>query len=318
MVAPSAPQLQRFRPTSVLLAASSVIAIGVLLDRVGDPSNVWATMRHAQWGWAVIALVLSLGTNLPYAIALMGTLPLRLPLWPTTELQLAMSYSNLVIPVIGGAGLQIRFLQRQGADLPAAVAGGGLLSTAGTVITQVPLFALALWLSPDSLDLGRVPIGGILKSLLLVLVALGVVAAVAFGVPRLRRALLPPMKEAAGIIWGAVRNPRQLSLIVGGNVAVSLLYGACLSACLLAFGHRLSFWTVLAVSIGVGTIAALIPFPGGGTALGSVGLTGALTALGVPTQVAVTAALANGLAISYLPAVPGWIATHHLLRRDYL
>lgn len=318
VAAPAVPQLQRFRPASVLLAASSLLAIVVLLGRVGDPTRVWAAIRHGQWGWAAVALILSLATNLPYAVALMGTLPLRLPLWPTAELQLAMSYSNLVIPVIGGAGFQIRFLQRQGANLAAAVTGGGLLSTVGTVITQLPLFALAVWLSPDTLDLGNVPTGGIIKVVLLVLVAFGLVAAITLGVPRLRRAVLPPVKEAAGIIWTAVRTPRQLALIVGGNLAVSLLYAACLLSCLLAFGGSLSFWTVLAVSIGVGTIAALVPVPGGGTAIGSVGLTGALAALGVPTQVAVAAALANGLAVSYLPAVPGWFATRHLLRRDHL
>lgn len=316
--APDPQPLQRFRPASVALAVSSLVAIVVLLDQVGDPAHVWAAMENARWGWAAVALALSLATNLGFAVALMGTLPLRLPLWPTTELELAMSYSNLVIPVIGGAGFQIRFLQRQGADLAAAVTGGGLLSTAGTVITQLPLFALAVWLSPNSLDLGRVPVSGIVKLVVVVLVAVGVITAVVFGVPRLRRALLPPLKEAVGIIVSALRTPRQLSLIVGGNLVVSLLYGGCLLCCLLAFTASLSFWTVLAISIGVGGIAALIPVPGGGTAFGSIGLAGALAGVGIPTQVAVTAALANGLFVSYLPALPGWFATRHLLASDYL
>ena len=139
-----------------------------------------------------MALGLSLATNLPYAVALMGTLPLRLPWWPTAELQLAMSYSNLVIPVIGGTGFQIRFLQRQGAELPAAVAAGGLLSVVGAVITQLPLFALALWLSPDVVHLGSVPVSGILRVVLIVIFVLGVVVALAFGVPRLRRGRAAP------------------------------------------------------------------------------------------------------------------------------
>lgn len=316
--APALLQLQRFRPASVALAASSLVAVVVLLDQVGDPAHVWATMRQAQWGWAAAALTASLATNMAFAVALMGTLPLRLPLWPTAELQLAMSYSNLVVPVVGGAGFQIRFLQRQGADMAAAVAAGGLLSTAGTVLTQVPVFALALLLSPDSLHLGSISVTGILRYVLLGLLALGVVAAVAFGVPQLRRVLLAPVKEAAATVWAAIRSPRQLSLIVGGNLVVSLLYASCLLSCLFAFGGHLSFWTVLAASIGVGTIAALVPVPGGGATIGSVGLAGTLAALGIPTEVAVTTTLANGLAVSYLPAVPGWFATRHLLKADYL
>ena len=50
-------------------------------------------------------------------IALMGCVPIRLPLWPTTETQVAMSFGNLAIPAIGGIAIQIRFLQKRGLDL---------------------------------------------------------------------------------------------------------------------------------------------------------------------------------------------------------
>jgi uncharacterized membrane protein YbhN (UPF0104 family) len=248
----------------------------------------------------------------------MGTLPLRLPLWPTTELQVAMSYSNLVIPVIGGTGFQIRFLQRQGADLPAAIAAGGLLSTGGTVLTQAPLLALAIWLSPDSLDLGGVPVSGIVKWSVVLVLVLGVLAAVTLGVPQLRRTVLPPVKEVASTIWTALRTRRQLALMTLGNVGVAVLYGLCLLCCLRAFGASLSFWTLLAVSIAIGTLAALVPVPGGGTAVGSIGMAGALAALGIPTEVAIAATLANQLAVNYIPAAPGWFATRHLIKHDYL
>jgi uncharacterized membrane protein YbhN (UPF0104 family)/tRNA A-37 threonylcarbamoyl transferase component Bud32/membrane-associated phospholipid phosphatase len=315
---PALAQLQRFRTSSMLLAASSLVAVAALLNQVGAPAHALDTTRQASWGWAAAALAVSLSTNLPFALALMGTLPLRLPLWPTTELQVAMSYSNLVIPVIGGTGFQIRFLQRQGADLPAAVVAGGLLSTAATVISQIPLLALALYLSPDSLDLGGVPVSGIVQTVAVGVVALGLGAAVALGVPQLRRTVLPPVKEAANTVWTALRTLRQVALMVGGNLAVSLLFGFCLLCCLRAFGGQLSFWTLLSVSIAVGTFAALVPVPGGGTAVGSVGMAGVLTALGVETQVAVATALAYQLAVNYLPAAPGWFATQDLLKRDYL
>ena len=260
---PAVAQLQRFRTSSVILAASSLVAIAVLLDQVGHPSQVWDAARDARWGWAALALAISLATNIPYAVALMGTLSLRLPLWPTTELQLGMSFSNLAIPMIGGTGFQIRFLQRQGADLPAAVVAGGVLSTAGAVLTQVPMLALAVWLSPDKLHLGRIPVSGILKLVVLVVLLLGIASAVGFGIPQLRRILLRPMKEAAGTTWALLRSPRQLALVIGGNVAVNVLYAFCLMCCLLAFGASLSFWALLALSIVLGTVVALIPVPAG-------------------------------------------------------
>jgi undecaprenyl-diphosphatase len=315
---PALPQLQRFSVSGVVLAASSLVAVAILLNQVGAPEHAWDTAKDASWGWAAVALAISLSTNVAYAVALMGTLPLRLPLWPTTEVQVAMSCSNLVIPVIGGTGLQIRFLQRQGADFPTAVAAGGLLATASTVVSQIPLLALAIWLSPDSLNLRGVPVSGIVKTTVIATLTMGGVAAATMGVPTLRKAVLPPVKQAAGTIWTALRTPRQVALIVGGNVAVSLLYAFCLLCCLRAFGGNLSYWSLLAVSIAVGTLAALVPLPGGSTAVGSVGLAGGLTALGVPTQVAVAAALANQVAVTYLPAAPGWFATQHLLKHDYL
>jgi uncharacterized membrane protein YbhN (UPF0104 family) len=77
-------------------------------------------------------------------------------------------------------------------------------------------------------------------------------------------------------------------------------------------------WTVLAVSIGVGSLVALIPVPGGSTAAGAVGLTGILVAFGLPVDVAVAATLTNQLTVTYLPALPGWLATRHLVQHHYL
>ena len=107
-------------------------------------------------------------------------------------------------------------------------------------------------------------------------------------------------------------------MLLGGNVIAALLSGYCMMACLLAFGGHASFWAVLAAYIGIITIAAIVPIPGGGTAVSTVGLSGALVALGVPKDVAIAAVLVNQIVYNYLPAVPGWFATRDLARHDYL
>jgi len=147
---------------------------------------------------------------------------------------------------------------------------------------------------------------------------LGLASAVTLGIPRLRRSVLPPVTDAVATIWTAFRTPRQLALIVGGNATVGLLYGYCLVACVLAFGATISFWTATALSVGLGTLSSLIPIPGGGVAVGSVGMSGLLVGLGISTQAAVAITLANQLTVTYLPAIPGWFATRHLLDNDYL
>ena len=58
--------------------------------------------------------------------------------------------------------------------------------------------------------------------------------------------------------------------------------------------------------------------PGGGAAVTSVGMSGALAAAGVPIEVAVAASLVNQIIGSYLPAIPGWFATNDLIHADYL
>ena len=45
---------------------------------------------------------------------------------------------------------------------------------------------------------------------------------------------------------------------------------------------------------------------------------GALTAVGVSTDVAVASVLANQLVASFIPALPGWFATNNLMNDGYL
>ena len=316
--APELQQLQRVRGTSLAMAVGTLVAAAVLLSDVGDPGSIWHTLQGANWWWIALATVLSFASNIGFAMGLQGTVPLRLPLWPTTELEVAMSFSNLAIPGIGGTGLQVRYLQKQGIDLSSAVAAGGLLSTVGNLVAAVALFALAIAVRPASINLKLLPTQGLALFVLYAAAAVAAATAIVAGIPRLRRAVMPPVRRAASTMLTAFRSPRQLALLLGGNVLATLLSTWCLLACVLAFGGSVPFWPLLAANIGVVTIASIVPIPGGGTAVGTVGLAAALVAFGVHKDVAVAAVLANQVVFYYLPALPGWFATEHLVRRDYL
>jgi undecaprenyl-diphosphatase len=316
--APRLTQVRRIDAVDAAMALGGLIAVAVLLNDVGDPGDVWATIRSADWSWIGVALLASFASNIGYAVGLMGTVPIRLPLWPTTEVQIAMSFSNLAVPAVGGQGMQVRFLQKMGVDLPSAIAAGGVLSAAGSLVAALGLFVLALAVEPSQADFSLLPTTGLVELLVGVVIVVAVASAVVLAVPRFRGATLPPVRRAVITMRTALLSPRRFALLIGGYVLATLLSTWCLQACLVAFGGSVSYWSLLAVNIGVVTVASIVPIPGGGTAVGTVGLSAALVAFGVPEQIAVATALSNQLVYYYLPAIPGWFATKNLIRRDYL
>jgi len=311
-------QLYRVHPRSIVMAVAALLAVGFLLSRIGDPVQFWASVRDASWEYVGLAFVLGMLTDIAFAVAFLGTVPLRVPMWHTILLQSSMSFSNLAVPVAADAAMQVRFLQRHGLDLTSAVATGGVLSTVSELAVQIGLFFLALWLAPDDIDFGNIDTNQVVTIALIAVFVVGVVMAVIFSIRSIRRAVVPAVTRAARTVWQAVKTPGKLALLIGGNVAAQCLYAASLLACLAAFGESVNFWTLLALNIGISTIASLVPVPGGGTAVSAVGLAGMLTAFGVPESATAAAVLAHQLAVSYVPAIPGWFSTRALLRRGLL
>ena len=167
----------------LLMGIGALVAVGTLLSRVGDPAEFWNTVRDASWGWVALAVVLATLTDATYGVTFLGCVPIRLPVWPSIELQGALSFSNLTVPVAADTAVQVRFLQKNGLQLSEAVAAGGVLSTVSEFIVQLGLFFLAVWLAPDSIDLGRIDTD---QLVVIVLIVVFVVAVARRG--RVRRA----------------------------------------------------------------------------------------------------------------------------------
>jgi uncharacterized membrane protein YbhN (UPF0104 family)/tRNA A-37 threonylcarbamoyl transferase component Bud32 len=315
---PPLQELHRVSGTNLMMAVGTLIAIFALLSQVGSPQELWDTITSANIWWLIVAMIISLATNFATAVALMGTVPIPLPLWRTAELQLSMSFSNLAVPAVGGMAAQIRFLQKQGVDLASAVASGGLLINVGNIVAQVLLLVVAVALSPATFHTGPIPTQKIVTLLLIAVLVIVVGVGLVLGIPKLRAAVVPPTKNAAATMWAAIRSPRRVVELLVGNAVNAIMYAAVYAACIAAFGGSINFWTLLSLNIFISTLASLVPIPGGNTAVSSVGMSGALVAAGVPTEIAVAAVLADQLVSSFLPAVPGWWATNDLLHHDYL
>ncbi len=315
---PRLTELHRISGTTLLLVIGTFLGVAALLSQVGDPAELWATMSQASPWWIVLALVVSLSTNVTTAVALMGSVPIRIPLVRTTELQLSLTFANLAIPSVGGLAAQVRYLQKQGVDLAAAVAAGGVVSGVANVTVTSTVCLIALVLSPISLQLDSVAPSSLFGLLVIAAAVVGVVCAVVFGVPAIRRRVVKPARSAWGIVRSVARSPRQLSQLVLGWAGNALLYALVLYACVAAFGPPVDYWTVLLINTGVSTLAFAVPVPGGSTAVSSVGIAGALAAAGASQEVAVAASLAYQVTATFIPAVPGWVAFRDLLDHDYL
>ena len=61
-----------------------------------------------------------------------------------------------------------------------------------------------------------------------------------------------------------------------------------------------------------------MPVPGLDTAVSTLSMSGALVAVGVDGASAAAAVVANTLVMDYVPAIPGWFATNHLVRTGQL
>jgi uncharacterized membrane protein YbhN (UPF0104 family) len=193
-----------------------------------------------------------------------------------------------------------------------------VLSAFGGLVAALGCFVVALLVEPARVDVSLIPTNGLLLTLVVAAVLAVLVSGVIALLPDLRNRVGPPLRRAAGTVTDALRSPGHLTLLIGGNVVATLLSTWCLQFCLAAFGGAASFWALLAANVGVVTIASIVPVPGGGTAVGTVGLSAVLVSFGVPKEIAVAAVLANQLVFYYLPAIPGWFATRDLVRRDYL
>ena len=182
---------------------------------------------------------------------------------------------------------------------------------------QVGLLFLAIWLAPDKIDFGNIDTDQIVVIVLVVGVPGRRRHRDRVQRPRHPRAVVPAVTRAARRC-GCDQDAGKLALLIGGNVAAQCFYAGSLLACLAVFGESVNFWTLLALNIGISVIASLVPIPGGGTAVSAIGLAGMLTAFGVPESATAAAVLAHQLAVSHVPAIPGWFATRGLLRRGLL
>lgn len=300
------------RQVVVLVVASAVMVAGlvVIAPALADLPDVWGKLAAGHVGWLAFALVLEALSFVGHAILFRavsveggGT---RIGLRASTEITLAGHAATKLFSSAGAGGIALTAwaLKKSGMD--------GRDVAARMTTFMVLLYAVymgALVLGGLGLYSGVLPGGGSFALTVVPAIFGAVVIAIVAsaqlvepGESRLRRWMVP--------VGDGVRDARRL--IARGNLGLLGAFMwwafdiAALWACFEAFGASPAV-AVLVVGYFVGTLANLLPLPGG---VGGVdgGMIGAFVAFGVDPASAIIAVLAYRFFAFWLPIAPGAIS----------
>jgi uncharacterized membrane protein YbhN (UPF0104 family) len=308
-------RLERVRPRTIVTLIASLIAGYLLLGQLGRVSLL-STLRSADWRWALLALALSGVTYLGAAWSLAGYVPTRLRFGPLVLAQLAGSFVTLVTPAaVGGAALNIRYLQRR--KLPAAVAAAsvGLSQVVAFVLHIVLLVVFAAITGSQTHSLQ--PPNWVYFVIAGLVVIVLVVIAIPAGRKLIRARLTPVLGQVLPRLLAVMQQPRKLAEGIGGALLLTAAYILCLDACIRALGGSISIASTAVVYLTGAALGSAVPTPGG---LGAVeaALSAGLTAAGLPGATAVSAVLLFRTLTFWLPIPVGWGAFNFLERHEYL
>ncbi|OLO48692.1 hypothetical protein BKH31_01900 [Actinomyces oris] len=302
-------RLNRFSTRTVLMAVVALVAVWTLLAQL-DFQQVSAAVSQANIWWMLAALVFSVATYVGAGLTLVAFSPERLSLWRSTEVHLASAVVSLVAPAgVGGAAINLRFLNRKGVPTAVGVATVALVQVVQFVVTVALLVVLAA-MTGQSTGL-TLPSGW-------VLVAAGavvVVAATILTIPKARTWAWTKIEPTYRQVWPrlvwVMSNPMRLVLGVGGALMLSLSYILSFSASLWSFGYTVPFAVLAITYLASNTVGSIVPSPGG---IGPVelALTAGLVAAGVPYGVALSTAIVYRLVTFWIPIPVGWLSLQRL------
>lgn len=313
---PELQELRRVKPANIFMAVATLFAVVYLFGQISDFAELGAALADASVAWLVAAFVISFIPRLAGSTAIMAASPIRLQLGPTFELQYATAFTTLATP--GGYGasvMNIRYLQRQGMDVATAVGPSLLVSWSGSLVQSV-LFVTALIVSGQSFDAGTT-LSSSAKLILGAIIVVGVGAGLLWRLPKLRNMVLPPLKRIYATFREVFAHPRRAIVLLASAAASSLGFALCLGACVQAYGGSISLANLVIVNIGASTLSSVVPVPGG-MGVAEAAMVAGLTAVGVPSEVAVPAVLTHRIFTFWFPPVVGWFTTRSLIAREYL
>lgn len=329
-------ELRRVTPGSVVKTAVVLVVVYALISLFAgvDVSQVVQQLREADYWLLLLALAVSPLAQVGLSFATRGAVLTRLPYLPLLMLQYGIQFIAVVLPATAArVAVEIRFFERFGIASGAAVTMGMIDGASGFVVQVLLLLLISFSALPGvttAVDTASSTTAASSSSPsllgLVVLVAL-LWAIVTVAVPSRRRralsvvpALRESLREQAGMArsaFGVLKHPTNLAQMLGGNLWAQVVQAIVLGICLAAFGESASLSQLILVNTVVSLFAGLMPVPGG-VGVAEAGLTYGLQAVGVPSAVAVSTAIAFRLVTFYLPPLWGSLAMRWLRKRAYV
>jgi undecaprenyl-diphosphatase len=310
--------LQRIRPRTALMLGFSLIALYVLIPQFADVTGMFRQLKDANWGFVATCLGFAVVSYMGAALSLIAACPVPVKYTNSVEVAFAGSFVNRITPAgVGGIGLNLRFMQKAGANTTEAASRWGVNALAGGVVHITLTAMFFLWAGKDGAFDFKLPE-------LPLIVGLGVLcvgAAVIFLVPAIRNRLLGPALRIAKHAWegvlGLAREPARLALMFAGGALVTLGYLFALYAAVKAFGGTTPLAAVGAVYLAGSAIGQAAPTPGGLGAVEAVLIAG-LVSVGLDKEIAVPAVLLFRLCTFWIPILPGWLSFTSLGHREMI
>jgi uncharacterized protein (TIRG00374 family) len=335
------PPLQRLRRVSlrhVLYVVGGALLAYYFISKLAgvDFASLWAELKSADPSWLLAALLVSPLVQVAFSFSTLGASITPVRYGPVLLLQYAIQFIAVVLPATAARlALEIRFFERFGIAAAGALSIGVIDSVSGFVVQVLLLLLIVLSPAPgltepltgssDSTSSSSSGSTISLAALAAIILVVGLVVAIALprtrrrlreAVPRIR-ATLRGQAGAARTALGVVRHPRKVSEMLAGNLAAQLLQALVLGLCLAAFGAHAHFSQLILINTLVSLFAGLMPVPGG-VGVAEAGITAGLQAIGIPSSVAISTAIAFRLVTFYLPPLWGWAAMRWLRKHSYV
>lgn len=329
-------ELRRVTVGSLVKLAVIVMILSSLVGLLTgvDSAQVVDELSTADFALLLLGMLVAPLAQVLFSFSTLGSAVRRLPFLPVLMLQYAIQFIALVLPATAARiALQIRFFERLGITYGAATAMGAIDSGGGFVVQILLLILIGASALPGfttNVATGADSSGGQSGDLSLVAfaVAIGIIwTAITLATPRrrarVRRAVphfigqLRAQANQARASLAVLRHPGSVAEILGGNLGGQVVQAVVLGICLSAFGESASLSQLILVNTCVSLFAGMMPVPGG-VGVAEAGYTFGLQAIGVPSPIAVSTAIAFRLVTFYLP--PLWCsqAMRWLRRNAYV
>ena len=308
--------LERIRLRTLVTLIASVVAAYLLAGELARDS-LSSVLKSADWRWGIVALGLSALTYAGAALSLTGFVTEKLSFGLTVLAQLASSFVTLVTPAaVGGAAVNIRYLQRR--KIPAAIAAASVgVSQVAAFVMHISLLVIFIALSGTS-ESNPIKLPVVAYFIIAGVVAItATVAALPAGRRLLRARVAPTINQVLPQLLQIAQHPRKLAEGIGGTLLLSAAYIGCLAVCVRALGGSLPIASVAVVYLTASAAGSLVPTPGGLGAIEAL-MSAGLTAAGMNGAAAVSAVLLYRLLTFWLPVPVGWVALKYLERRQVL